>query len=196
MGPSGSGKTTLLDLLTGRRRHGHSKGHVYINGVGLDRVQDWYARKIGYVLQLAVPYYEELTVRQNLFFAANMRLPKSMSHARKFERVEQILTETGLTSLADVVVGGSVGQGLSGGQKRRLCVALQMINLPSVLFLDEPTSGLDASSSLELLNHLNLVAESGRLVILTIHQPRLEIFHLFQKILLLCDGQYGWCRII
>ena len=139
-----------------------------------------------------------------------------------------------------------MGQGLSGGQKRRLCVALQMIILPSVLFLDEPTSGkgkvhtsnrvlhnievpnavillmydllgavaqplttlmmqtivsmklkrfdlsllgLDASSSLELLNHLNLVAESGRLVILTIHQPRLEIFHLFHKILLLCDGQ-------
>ena len=70
-----------------------SQGHVYINGVGLDRVQDWYARKIGYVLQLAVPYYEELTVRQNLFFAAHMRLPKSMSHRRKFERVEQILAE-------------------------------------------------------------------------------------------------------
>ncbi|KAJ7380372.1 hypothetical protein OS493_008824 [Desmophyllum pertusum] len=67
-----------------------------------------------------------------------------------------------------------------------------MINLPSVLFLDEPTSGLDASSSLELLNHLNLVAESGRLVILTIHQPRLEIFHLFHKILLLCDGQVAY----
>ncbi|KAL9959094.1 hypothetical protein ACROYT_G036177 [Oculina patagonica] len=192
MGPSGCGKTTLLDLLTGRRTQGHSKGHVYINGVGLGRVQDWYSRKIGYVLQLAVPYYEELTVRQNLFFAAHMRLPKSMSHSRKFERVEQILAETGLTPLADTVVGGSVGQGLSGGQKRRLCVALQMVNLPAVLFLDEPTSGLDASSSLELLNHLNLVAESGRLVILTIHQPRLEIFHLFHKILLLCDGQVAY----
>ncbi|KAL9959098.1 hypothetical protein ACROYT_G036181 [Oculina patagonica] len=193
MGPSGCGKTTLLDLLTGRRRQGYSRGHVYINGVSMDAgVQDWYSRKIGYVLQLAVPYYEELTVRQNLFFAAHMRLPKSMSHSRKFERVEQILAETGLTSLADTVVGGSVGQGLSGGQKRRLCVALQMINLPSVLFLDEPTSGLDASSSLELLNHLNLVAESGRLVILTIHQPRLEIFHLFHKILLLCDGQVAY----
>ncbi|KAL9959100.1 hypothetical protein ACROYT_G036183 [Oculina patagonica] len=193
MGPSGCGKTTLLDLLTGRRKQGYRRGRVYINGVSMDAgVQDWYSRKIGYVLQLAVPYYEELTVRQNLFFAAHMRLPKSMSHTRKFERVEQILAETGLTSLADTVVGGSVGQGLSGGQKRRLCVALQMINLPSVLFLDEPTSGLDASSSLELLNHLNLVAESGRLVILTIHQPRLEIFHLFHKIILLYDGQVAY----
>ena len=69
------------------------QGQVYINGVGLGQVQDWYARKIGYVLQLAVPYYEELTVRQNLFFAAHMRLPKKMSHSRKFERVEQILAE-------------------------------------------------------------------------------------------------------
>ena len=67
---------------------------MYINGVGMNAgVQDWYSRKIGYVLQLAVPYYEELTVRQNLFFAAHMRLPKSMSNSKKFERVEQLLAE-------------------------------------------------------------------------------------------------------
>ena len=66
---------------------------MYINGVGLGRVQDWYARKIGYVLQLAVPYYEELTVRQNLFFAAHIRLPKRMCLSRKFDRVEQVLEE-------------------------------------------------------------------------------------------------------
>ncbi|PFX30555.1 Protein notum-like [Stylophora pistillata] len=136
----------------------HKEGAVFINGVprSLGNVHKWYARKIGYVLQLAVPYYEELTVRQNLLFAAHMRLPKSMSNAKKFERVEQILAEIGLTSLADTVVG------------------------------------LDASSSLELLNHLNLVAESGRLVILTIHQPRLEIFHLFHKIIFMYDGQVAY----
>ena len=69
------------------------QGRVYINGVGLGRVQDWYACKIGYVLQLAVPYYEELTVRQNLFFAAHMRLPKGTSISEKYERVEQIIAE-------------------------------------------------------------------------------------------------------
>jgi len=69
---------------------------VYINGVGLGQVQDWYARKIGYVLQLAVPYYEELTVRQNLFFAAHMRLPKATSAAEKYERVEQIIAQVNL----------------------------------------------------------------------------------------------------
>ena len=69
---------------------------MYINGVGLGQVQDWYARKIGYVLQLAVPYYEELTVRQNLFFAAHMRLPKETSAAEKYERVEQIIAQVNL----------------------------------------------------------------------------------------------------
>ena len=73
-----------------------SQGQVYINGVGLGQVQDWYARKIGYVLQLAVPYYEELTVRQNLFFAAHMRLPKETSAAEKYERVEQIIAQVNL----------------------------------------------------------------------------------------------------
>lgn len=69
---------------------------MYINGVGLGQVQDWYARKIGYVLQLAVPYYEELTVRQNLFFAAHMRLTKATSAAEKYERVEQIIAQVNL----------------------------------------------------------------------------------------------------
>ena len=69
---------------------------MYINGVGLGQVQDWYARKIGYVLQLAVPYYEELTVRQNLFFAAHMRLPKEANAAEKYERVEQIIAQVNL----------------------------------------------------------------------------------------------------
>ncbi len=86
-------------------------------------------------------------------------------------------------------MGGSIGPGLSGGQKRRLCVAIQLLGMPSLIFLDEPTSGLDATSSLELLTHLYRVASSNRTVILTIHQPRLEIFHMFDKILLLCQGQ-------
>ena len=86
-------------------------------------------------------------------------------------------------------MGGATGPGLSGGQKRRLCVAIQLLSMPSLIFLDEPTSGLDATSSLELLNHLHRVASSNRTVILTIHQPRLEIFHMFHKILLLCQGQ-------
>ena len=81
------------------------QGRVYINGVGLGQVQDWYACKIGYVLQLAVPYYEELTVRQNLFFAAHMRLPKGTCISDKYERVEQIIAEVSVFS------GGGGGMG-------------------------------------------------------------------------------------
>ena len=193
-----------------------------MNGILVDEVRDWYISNTGYVLQLATPYYEELTVRENLTLAAQMRLPKTLSLREKFERVEQVMNEvleggkggkggreggrsyththtttntsvpsgqTGLASFASVQVGGSTGAGLSGGQKRRLCVALQLLNMPSLIFLDEPTSGLDATSSLELLNHLHRVANTNRTVILTIHQPRLEIFHMFHKILLLCQGQ-------
>lgn len=93
-------------------------------------------------------------------------------------------------------MGGSTGRGLSGGQKRCLCVAIQLLTMPSLLFLDEPTSGLDAASSVELLQHLNRVASSNRAVLLTIHQPRLEIFHMFHKIILLCQGRVSTVIIL
>ncbi len=91
--------------------------------------------------------------------------------------------------MCDIKVGGATSHGLSGGQKRRLCVAIQLMSMPSLIFLDEPTTGLDASSSLELIRYLHNVASSNRAVVLTIHQPRLEIYHMFHKILLLCSGQ-------
>ena len=91
--------------------------------------------------------------------------------------------------LADTIVGEATGPGLSGGQKGRLLVALQLLTLPSVIFLDEPTSGLDAASAIELLTHLNALADSNRTVILTIHQPRLEIFHMFHKVTILSEGK-------
>eukprot|EP00118_Oscarella_pearsei_P004171 m.17345 g.17345 ORF g.17345 m.17345 type:complete len:1779 (+) comp27452_c0_seq1:72-5408(+) len=191
MGPSGCGKTTFLDLMTGRRKD-HTGNEIFINGSSFASIKEWYIRHTGYVLQLAIPYYEELTVRQNLTLAAFIRLPSSMTAEEKFERVEQVIEETGLASLKDTVVGGSLGGGLSGGQKRRLCVAIQLLNMPKVIFLDEPTSGLDAASSMELLQHLSYVSKSGRMVLLTIHQPRLEIFHMFDVILFLCQGQVAY----
>lgn len=93
---------------------------------------------------------------------------------------------------ANLIVGSSTGRGLSGGQKRNLCVAIQLLTMPSLLFLDEPTSGLDSTSSVELLQHLNKVASSNRAVLFTIHQPRMEIFHMFHRILILCQGHVGY----
>ncbi|XP_066913778.1 ABC transporter G family member 22-like [Clytia hemisphaerica] len=123
-----------------------------------------------------------------------MRLPMKMKMQDKMWRVEQVLGQCGLYDVADVVVGDNsfTGGGLSGGQKRRLCIALQLLDLPSVIFLDEPTSGLDSASSLELLETLHSLTLSGRLVVVTIHQPRIEIFHMFDAILLLCEGQVAY----
>ena len=192
MGPSGSGKTTLLDLLTGRRQIGNIDGRVFVNGFSVQSVRSWFVANTGYVLQQAQPYYEELTVRENLTLSAFIRLPSSMTLHHRLERVEEVLRETFLVDLADTRVGRAGGPGLSGGQRRRLSVAVQLLKRPSLLFLDEPTSGLDASSSYELLTYLNHVAASDRTVIVTIHQPRLEIFHLFSKIILLCRGQIAY----
>ncbi|KAI6657302.1 hypothetical protein LOD99_50 [Oopsacas minuta] len=192
MGPSGSGKTTLLDLLTGRRQVGSIEGRVFVNGFNVQSVRSWFIANTGYVLQQAQPFYEELTVRENLTLSAFMRLPSSMTLHHRLERVEEVLRETFLVDLADTKVGRPGGPGLSGGQKRRLSVAVQLLKRPTLLLLDEPTSGLDASSSYELLTYLNHVAASDRTVIVTIHQPRLEIFHLFNKIILLCRGQIAY----
>jgi ABC-type uncharacterized transport system YnjBCD ATPase subunit len=116
MGPSGCGKTTFLDLLTGRRRTGRKQGEVLVNGIPFECVREWYIKHSGYVLQLAVPYYEELTVRQNLLLAAFMRLPSSFSAEQRFQRVECVIEQIGLSLVKDTVVGGSTGAGLSGGQ--------------------------------------------------------------------------------
>ena len=192
MGPSGSGKTTLLDILTGRRQAGSIEGRVFVNGFNVQSIRSWFVANTGYVLQQSQPYYEELTVRENLTLSAFMRLPSSMTLHHKLERVEEVIRETFLADQADTKVGRVGGPGLSGGQKRRLSVAVQLLKRPSLLFLDEPTSGLDASSSFELLTYLNHVSASDRTVIVTIHQPRLEIFHLFNKIILLCRGQIAY----
>ncbi|CAI8009436.1 ABC transporter G family member 8 [Geodia barretti] len=190
MGPSGCGKTTFLDILTGRRKTGTTMGNIFVNGCQVENNRNWYISNTGYVLQLAAPYYKELTVRENLTLAAWVKL--HISSKEKFQRVEQVMEVTGLMDLADTVVGGATGPGLSGGQKRRLVVALQLLKLPSVIFLDEPTSGLDSASSTELLTHLNSLAASNRTVVLTIHQPRLEIFHMFHRIVVLTDGKVAY----
>eukprot|EP00731_Ephydatia_muelleri_P033327 Em0028g2a len=112
----GCGKTTLLDLLTGRRTAGNIGGHIFVNGLSIEQIKDWYVANTGYVLQLATPYYEELTVRENLTLAAQIKLPNSFTLREKFTRVEQVLAVSELRQYGDTVVGGASGPGLSGGQ--------------------------------------------------------------------------------
>eukprot|EP00117_Sycon_ciliatum_P002116 scpid53675/ scgid5426/ ABC transporter G family member 18; Probable white-brown complex homolog protein 18 len=192
MGPSGSGKTTFMDLITGRKLSDNVTGDIIVNGRYMSDLSEWYKQNTGYVLQLASPFYDELSVKENLLYCAMMRVPGNTCGEDLCERVELVMREVGLYEAADTIVGGSMGGGLSGGQKRRLSVAIQLIRMPNVLFLDEPTSGLDANSSLELLKMLHVVAKGGRLVVMTIHQPRLEIYHMFDSILFMCAGKIAF----
>ena len=192
MGPSGSGKTTMLDLLAGRRdNEGTQAGRILFNGEERSKpgVHAKFKASSGYMLQLAEAFDAELSLRENLVFSALMRLPASMPLAAKLERAEQVLDEIGLRERADVVVGSAAGTGgLSGGQKRLLMFGVEILSAPAILMLDEPTSGLDTGLSLKLMHSVKAYCSGGRSVIMTIHQPRQEIFSAFDSLLLMYRG--------
>ncbi len=130
-----------------------------------------------------------LTVRETLRFAADLRLPRSMREADKSARVEEVILELGLKECANTRIGSDLVRGVSGGEKRRVSVAVQLLTDPSLLFLDEPTTGLDSFSALNLMEALVKLARQNRTIIVSIHQPRSDIFRLFDSVLLLSRGQ-------
>ena len=182
MGPSGSGKTTLLDILADVRTTGRATGGVFINGRPIRSMAGWLKRNAAYVIQSDDGHYPDLTVREQLTFAAFLGGVASKSMRSAFQAVEQCMADTGLAVKGDVKIGKATGGGLSGGQKRRLSVAMALIRAPSLLLLDEPTSGLDSAAALELVRLLSRISASGRCVVCTIHQPRPEAFALFSKV--------------
>lgn len=194
MGPSGCGKTTCLDVLAGRRHTGVQGGKVFVNG--RDRaeqsVKNAFDANCGYMLQLAETFESELTVRENLAYAAELRLPASKSFDEKMKRVDEVILELNMVPIMDVKVGSATGGGISGGQKRKLMLATEMLAQPAVLFLDEPTSGLDSTSALEVMGSMRRYCATGRSIAVTIHQPRTEIFAAFDKLLLLYRGQVAF----
>jgi len=130
-----------------------------------------------------------LTVRENLWFSANMRLPKSMTKQEKSDIIENTLLDLGLSNCADTKVGTELIRGVSGGEKKRTCIAIELITDPSVLFLDEPTTGLDASTANAVMLLLKRLGQRGRTIIFSIHQPRYSIFRLFDSLTLLSLGK-------
>jgi ATP-binding cassette subfamily G (WHITE) protein 2 len=204
MGPSGSGKTTLLNALAVRLDPTTlvGEGKIYFDkGIDLltTKGHGYCARNTGYVMQLATPWDDVLTCRENLIYAAEIRLAplcatQSAASRQKLvqERVKTVVEDLIMTSFADTVVGGTRGGkgGLSGGQKRKLSVAMQLLTNPRFLFLDEPTSGLDASTTMNLLRVLkNTAAQKGHTIVITIHQPRVEAWNLFDEVVVLADGR-------
>ncbi|KAG2554671.1 hypothetical protein PVAP13_9KG595500 [Panicum virgatum] len=184
MGPSGSGKTTLLSILGGRAGGGAVEGCVSYNDEPYGKSLK---RRIGFVTQDDV-LFTHLTVKETLTYAALLRLPRTMTRQQKRERAMDIIYELGLERCQDTMIGGSFVRGVSGGERKRVCIGNEILINPSLLFLDEPTSGLDSTTALRIIQLLHDIAEDGKTVITTIHQPSSRLFHKFDKLILLGKG--------
>ncbi|QRV93619.1 ABC transporter [Ceratobasidium sp. AG-Ba] len=197
LGPSGAGKSTLLQLLASRRLNPGfganfaMQGEILFNGRPMDRNS---RSQVAFVEQEDDYHLPALTVRETLRYAAILRLPRNMTRKHKIARAEEVMKMLGLDVCADNLVGGELLKGISGGEKRRLSLAVQMINDPAILIVDEPTSGLDALTANNVMTALNDIARSGRTVILSIHQPRSDIYvdKLDNIILLVKGGQIAF----
>ncbi len=182
LGPSGAGKSTLMDALNGMRPA--EQGVVLVNGLNLYENIDCFKQSIGYVPQDDI-IHRELTVERTLYYVARMRLSSDTSD----EEIERILTEvldvTGLTTRRKVPVGQ-----LSGGQRKRVSIAVELVTQPGIIFLDEPTSGLDPATEEKIMHLFRQIASGGHSVILTTHA--MENVRLFDKIVVLMRGRLVW----
>eukprot|EP01113_Clastostelium_recurvatum_P040178 TRINITY_DN6221_c1_g2_i1.p1 TRINITY_DN6221_c1_g2~~TRINITY_DN6221_c1_g2_i1.p1 ORF type:complete len:672 (-),score=98.76 TRINITY_DN6221_c1_g2_i1:16-2031(-) len=188
MGGSGSGKTTLLNFLARRldRRTKESGGQASINKGSY--TASTLKKVSGYVMQDDL-LFGNLTVHETLNYAARLRLPDDLSKEEVAARVEDALTRLSLQHCRNTIIGDELRRGVSGGERKRVCVAIELLMKPSVLMLDEPTSGLDSASSLSLCKTLQELAASGACtVICTIHQPQSKIFELFDDLIVLNKG--------
>ncbi|OMO73058.1 ABC transporter-like protein [Corchorus olitorius] len=186
MGPSGSGKSTLLDSLAGRlSSNTQQTGKILING----RKEKLAFGTSAYVTQDDT-LMTTLTVKEAVYYSAQLQLPDSMSKSEKKERAEMTIREMGLQSSMDTRIGGWSSKGLSGGQKRRVSICIEILTRPKLLFLDEPTSGLDSAASFHVMSRIvKLARRDGRTVIASIHQPSSEVFELFHNLCLLSSGK-------
>jgi ABC-type multidrug transport system ATPase subunit len=191
MGPSGSGKTSLLNSMAGRLRNDittrYTK-HGTMTFNGLAPSEDVVHAICSFVTQDDDALLASLTVRETLRYAAGLRLPKWMTKEEKLRRAEDILLKMGLKDCADNLIGNDLIKGISGGEKRRVTIAVQILTEPRVLLLDEPLSGLDAFTALSIMDVLHGLAKEGCNLVVTIHQPRSDIFAHFGSILLLARG--------
>lgn len=176
MGSTGAGKTTLMDVIAGRKTGGKITGNIMLSGYEASDLA--IRRATGYCEQMDV-HSEAATIREALTFSSFLRQDATISDAKKYDSVNECIELLGLEDIADQTIRGS-----SVEQMKRLPIGPQ----PSVIFLDEPTSGLDARSAKIIMDGVRKVADSGRTIICTIHQPSAEVFFLFDRLLLLQRG--------
>ncbi|KAI0067224.1 hypothetical protein BV25DRAFT_1911888 [Artomyces pyxidatus] len=187
MGPSGAGKSTFLDILARKRKRGTVSGTTLVNG---RVVGDGEFRKvIGFVDQEDT-LMSTLTVYETVLYSALLRLPRDMSLEAKKYRTLETMNELGILGIKDSRIGDSSHRSISGGEKRRVSIACELVTSPSILFLDEPTSGLDAYNAFNVVDSLvSLARNYNRTVVFTIHQPRSNIVSLFDQLVLLAQGR-------
>eukprot|EP01060_Flectonema_neradi_P001184 TRINITY_DN106_c0_g1_i9.p1 TRINITY_DN106_c0_g1~~TRINITY_DN106_c0_g1_i9.p1 ORF type:complete len:646 (+),score=124.90 TRINITY_DN106_c0_g1_i9:54-1940(+) len=184
MGPSGAGKSTLLNVLAGRSPYGTAEGKISLNGKVTE--PSMYRNRLAYVMQHDALFAMQ-TPNEVLYFTASLRYP-NMSEEDRRALVASAIEQLGLERCQDTLIGSDLAPGLSGGEKKRTAVAVELISNPSLIFLDEPTSGLDSYSAFELVKILRRLADNGCSIICTIHQPSSEVFEMFSRVILLRKG--------
>lgn len=189
MGASGAGKTSFLDILARKNKRGTVCGDFYVNG---EKVTDAdYKNVVGFVDQEDT-MLPTLTVHETILNSALLRLPVDMGKSAKLMKVAEVEKQLGIYHIRDALIGSEEGngRGISGGEKRRVSIACELVTSPSILFLDEPTSGLDAYNAFNVIECLVTLAKTyKRTVIFTIHQPRSNIVALFDQLVLLANGK-------
>lgn len=184
MGASGAGKTTLLNTLCGIEKQ--SAGTIKINDFDLSSEPEVADGLIGYISQDDL-LFEDLTVFENLYYNAELCF-KNTDKPRLHKLVLQTLNNLGLLEIKDIVVGNALNKKISGGQRKRLNIALELIREPAILFVDEPTSGLSSRDSENVMDLLKELTQKGKLIFIVIHQPSSDIFKMFDKLILLDVG--------
>ena len=188
MGPSGSGKTTFLSTLALRLDNSKMKmtGSVKLNGKAYNK--SLLKAISGYVMQDDL-VHTEITVFETLLYTAQLRMPKGVTTEQIKKRINEVINLVDISHCRNVVIGDSRFKGISGGERKRLCIAMELLSKPQLLFLDEPTSGLDSANALAIsrvLKHLS--ANRSVTVVCTIHQPQSKIFELFDNLILMKSG--------
>lgn len=188
MGPSGSGKSSFLHALAGRVKHSPKlslSGTRYFNG---EEVAGYSQLPAAFIEQ-EVNFFPHMTVKETLDFRVELKLGKKLGKADRDGVVHSLLDQLGLEKSANTIVGNAKIRGLSGGERKRLSIACEMISSPPVIFLDEPTSGLDSFQAAQVVETLRKLADSGKTIVSVIHQPSQQVFSMFDDLLLISEGR-------